>query len=406
MMTSQHRKGMLLIVIVGLAAILLSLSVGFLARMRADARESEFVANDAQARIMLHAAMNYIQETSRLGWHDPDRGLYPGIMRETFGWTDVRGAVAQWDDDGDPVTGTYPSDMGPIDQFGRRVWSEPSPGSDPVWPAPGSSVRCPMHVHQRPPFAIQDRLAPNPLLVIDPEDQWRDYRVRYDMDRPPVSPVALTWPDFAYDLDDPAYADASQARAQSVGLAWFRIYREAPSDHDGDGTPAYDVVDFTGHHGIFIVTCGAGGSLGFKDWPEVDATVDPADQPFDQMTFEQLRASERLLWYRVEWAPAVLPGNHSSNAESGDLDADGSDQTDTRVHKLFRRSEQRSSWGDSGTAKESEVGAVRMRVGIASAEVVNSGGPKGKPLEGGTVARNPVGTIQWIQRLETEPPAW
>ena len=398
-----HRSGMLLIVIVGLAAILLSLSVTFLARMRTDARESDFVVNEAQSRIMLHAAMNYIQETSRLGWHAPDtdpeyapgRSL-EGVMREGFGWTDVRGAVAKFDQDPTSTSATvdidHPADMGPIDQFGRRMFD---PGGG--WPAPGSVARCPMYVHQRPPFAVEDRLVPNPFEHPDPLNERRDQSVRYPMSAPPVRPVADTWPDFALDGSDPAHADASQPLPVSVDLAWFRVYRESRTDHDGDGSPSYDVVDLTGHHGIFIITCGSGGTQGFRDYAEVEAAY-PAvgDQPFDEATFDRLRAEERLLWYRVEWTASVLGGNHSSNAESGDLDGGG---TDTRVHKLFRVSDQNADWGDWAQAKESEVSAARMRAGIAMA-------PNDTPLEGGSVARNPVGTIQWIMRLPTEPPAW
>jgi hypothetical protein len=414
MNAQPQRSGMLLIVIVGLAAILLSLSVTFLARMRADAKESTFVIDEAQARIMLHAAMNYIQEGSRLGWHNRESPLYPGIMRETFGWVDVRGAVARLNADDTAAAGAL--DVGPTDQFGRRVWSPGGP-----WPAPDSAVRCPMHVQQRPKFAIEDRLAPNPFDPVNPRNERREYTVSYPMYEPPVKPVAANWPDFVLDGSQTEHAEARLPRPESAGMAWFRVYREPDEMHNGvtndypsspepgQSQDYFDVVDLTGHHGIFIITCGAGGSQGFRDWDEVVSTYPSVgDRPFDEMTFEQLRATERLLWYRVEWSPAVLPGNHSSNAESGDLDQDGGSETDIRIHKLFRASPDRSpDWDETAAGKESELGVARMRVGIASAEVVGYGDtPNGKALEGGSISRNPVGTIQWIMRLEREPPKW
>jgi hypothetical protein len=74
------RAGMLLILVVAFAAILVSITVVYLGRMRSDASEATGILNEAQARIMLYAAMNYIQETARIGWHPVGQG---GRMIET-----------------------------------------------------------------------------------------------------------------------------------------------------------------------------------------------------------------------------------------------------------------------------------------------------------------------------------
>jgi hypothetical protein len=70
-MTSDGRRtshGSILIIVAGLCSILLMLSMTFVFRMRSEAAESGIILQDAQARIMLVAAMQYVQESSRLGW--------------------------------------------------------------------------------------------------------------------------------------------------------------------------------------------------------------------------------------------------------------------------------------------------------------------------------------------------
>src|SRR5205814_615728 len=86
-MATSSRTGTVLIIVVGIASIILVLSAAFFSRMRSDGEETALVVRDGQARIMLTAALQYLQETSRIGWQDPggaDRG------EECWGWTDVR----------------------------------------------------------------------------------------------------------------------------------------------------------------------------------------------------------------------------------------------------------------------------------------------------------------------------
>jgi hypothetical protein len=101
----SSRQGTILIIVAGVSALLAALALAFLARMRSDTEESQYLLQHAQAKIMLAAACNYVQETSRLGW---DRYPFPtaanpsppapstptvdglNIHEEAFGWVDVR----------------------------------------------------------------------------------------------------------------------------------------------------------------------------------------------------------------------------------------------------------------------------------------------------------------------------
>ena len=89
------RSGTVLIVVAGLSALLASMTIAFLIRQRSSAEESTQFEQDIQARIMLIAGCNYIQETSRIGYDD---GVDP-YHREAFGWVDVR----QLNADGTPM---------------------------------------------------------------------------------------------------------------------------------------------------------------------------------------------------------------------------------------------------------------------------------------------------------------
>ena len=69
------RQGTILILVAGICALMAALALVFLTRMRSDMNESNLVLQHAQAKIMLAAACNYVQETSRIGW---DR--YPSTL--------------------------------------------------------------------------------------------------------------------------------------------------------------------------------------------------------------------------------------------------------------------------------------------------------------------------------------
>ncbi len=82
------RRGTVLIVVAGLSALLASSALIFLISVRGDVEDMNLLQREAQARIMLTAACNYIQEASRLGW-EPAASTSTEHT-EAFGWIDVR----------------------------------------------------------------------------------------------------------------------------------------------------------------------------------------------------------------------------------------------------------------------------------------------------------------------------
>src|SRR3954470_10759111 len=125
--------GAILILVSGIVAMLAALALAFLVRMRSDAEEGQTVLQFAQCRLMLHAGMQFIQESSRLGYAtDADRSI------EAWGWIDVR--------DGK---------IGPKDNSGNPLWVAGA------WPAPGTVKRAPMFMVKRPPCAVIPAMYPN-----------------------------------------------------------------------------------------------------------------------------------------------------------------------------------------------------------------------------------------------------
>lgn len=246
------RHGSVLIVVAGISALFLALSLGFLAQMRNDAEESTRVQQEAQARLMLNAGLHYIQESSRLGWGE-----------EAYGWVDVR--------DGLP---------GPRARDGHALASV----TGAFFPAPGKAARCPMYVMKRPPFAVRQTYAYNPA----PQNAALPWADLVSYANPDPQPVAATWGEF--------HTGQTGARANSADMAWFRVYREL----DDPATPQQDERLST-----FIITCGAGGTQGFRDQVEIGLEGAWALFNNDPEFFKQLRAQERVLHFRVEWSPAV-----------------------------------------------------------------------------------------------------
>ena len=65
---------------------------------------------------------------------------------------------------------------------------------------------------------------------------------------------------------------------------WFRLYRRKPA--------------------VFIITCGAGSSGGYRTWDE--AVAAGQEQRYgSREVWQTLRHEEALLWFEVEWNPAV-----------------------------------------------------------------------------------------------------
>ncbi len=292
----RTRSGTVLLIVVGLSGLLASVAVAFLVRVQQGDGASVQVANETQARLMLHAACAYVLEAARLGYgqdrlqavkapgsrqgfvQGPDGRL---MHREGYGWIDVR--------DSDGTSFPDPALPGPRDQNGRVVYQ---PG---IWPAVGGVVICPMHRWMRPPYAITPRIAANPIQVDDERrgDQRWGRPLLLNPDPQPL--VGNGWP-------QPVKADQWEAFvrgdpspvAESVGKAWFRIRRTGAA--------------------TFLVTCGAGGSWGFRDWDEVkrwDRICGAPDGEAlfqgDRRLFDALCSHEVRMWYEIRWSAAVRP---------------------------------------------------------------------------------------------------
>ena len=173
--SANARLGAVLIICVGLASIMLLLAVTFLSRMRSDAHDMNAALGQAQARVMLHAALMYVQECSRIGWGDAGG--------ECFGWTDVRdGSLGP--------RGTRPADASSAatgipapEWWTKHSWGTYRPYPDEVvdfpplkdraggWPLPGTATRCPMAVPVRAPYAVRPgncNPVPTPIRYDDP----------------------------------------------------------------------------------------------------------------------------------------------------------------------------------------------------------------------------------------------
>ena len=332
------RRGTVLIIVAGLSALLASLALTFLVRNRSDAEETQATIRDVQARIMLVAACNYIQEGSRIGWDrypttpGTNNDAFPGgdtsassvpIHEETFGWLDVR--------DGR---------IGPITQEGRVCWDAAQRISDgtrlrPEWPAPDSIVICPMHVWKRTRFATSLHAVYNPIQSKDPAEE--DYLWPYLRNPDPLPAGGGTWAEHASGNPDP--------RSETVGRSWFRVLREGAS--------------------TFLITCGGGGTQGFRSYAEAQAQGQGAVFNNDPGYFAVLAAQEARLWFRVEWsASSVDPTYH------------------WQQHHTSYQSDSYLQWPMNATHSK--------KTGDRSPAFL----------------KNQGGTFRWIMRLRTEPTYW
>ena len=327
------RRGTIIILVAGMSALLAAMALAFLARMRGDAEEMGVCAREAQARIMLVAGCHYVQEASRLGYQPRAASLAARTVahREGFGWIDVRDGAT-----------------GPRDQARANLFStalvEDSDGDRapdrPAWPAIGGVVRAPMQVRERPPFAIGLANGCNPMSS---DEASPDFGMPYLTRPDPLPTIENTGAaaEAAWWTGDP------RPRSTSTGLAWFRCYR------DGDAT--------------FVITCGAGGSLGFRDWGEVVGANAEPEFLSDRATFERIVDDEVRLWYRVEWSAA------SQDATYHGLENDlGRDVYENYIHYSVNSSH------------TTPFSCSRSR----------------------SYPCNPVGTIRWVQRLLGPPTKW
>lgn len=302
------RHGTILIIVAGISALLASLALAFLVRMRSDMQESQLFLAQTQARVMLGGALSYIGETARLGWDDPATPEH----EEAYGWVDVR--------DGS---------VGPRDRTGRALYQaeiDPVLGKGERWPAIGSWTVCDsQHLWTRPPTAISPNVTPNPIQQ-DPSLQWREL---IGFAKPGPQPQAPDWGTFIGGDD--------QAMTGTANPCWFRLYRRKPA--------------------VFIITCGAGASGGFRTWQEV---VDAGQEErfIARDNWQVQREQESLLWFEVEWSPAV------NTSSSGYVYAHDRTIRPANISKPF-------------------------------------GNDTDQPNK-----RNQLGTFLYLQRLEREPDVW
>lgn len=321
------RSGTILIIVAGVAALLASLALAFLARQRATAEETARFTADAQARLMLVAACSYVCEGSRLGYDtavatDPHH-------REAFGWIDVRDGSVGPNTFGPKAGVMNALEIVPLHDATLLVerWRPGSP-SRPAWPALKSVARCPMHVLAQPPYAIKPVAVPNPMATSGPR-----FGMPY-LNNPDPLPQATTRAEFV--------SGKWNVRSASAGRAWFRVYRESPA--------------------TFIVTCGAGGTLGYRDWDEVDADGATATFAGGRDFFSNLLNQEARMWFRIEWSPAVATSD---------------------VHNI------KNAWN---TGSEDHYVSFPMNVSDS--------------FRSQSHARNYGGTIRYVERLRHAPTWW
>jgi hypothetical protein len=388
---SRHQRGTILIIVAGLSALLASMSLVFLARMRSDSEETQVVMQLAQAKIMLAAACNYVQETSRLGW-DANFPYYQGAPahpsaiipppqtlpngsgvlslsgtilsspspatmpahQETYGWIDVRdGSI------GPNVRAPSPATL-PYSTY--AVWSTAlveSNGSGwnrPAWPAIGSVAICPMYVMQRPPYATQLTAVYNPINTTPGNALFGLPYIQYP---DPMPVVSNGWPQQAtsgtvtgalYDdgqngatLTDFVHGDPTP-RQQTTGKSWFRVYRDGPA--------------------TFVITCGSGATMGYTSYAEAASVGGPSAAAMfnnDPGFFNSLAANELRIWYRIEWSPSVMEQTYH-NLQHGDVGVE---------HNLMWPANASHTWSVGNRTQ--------------------------------TWTKNPVGTIRWVERLVTQP---
>jgi hypothetical protein len=304
---ARRRSGTILIIVAGFCALLASLTIAFMLKIRSGADATEVVAQQTQARLMLHAACCYILEAGRLGY-GPSRaqalapasagvGMTSGQggelqVREGYGWIDVRSA---------DLTSSQ-GDHGPFDQLMNSVVAQKG-----TWPDVGGIVICPMYRWTRPPYAIKATVAYNPILSDPAQSGDPRYGRPLLLNPDPQPAVANGWPGTVSDAlitpaGLPSWSDfvngVPQPVPSSQGTAWFRVYRKSQA--------------------TFIITCGAGGTFGYRDWGEVltpspaitgapGAPNGAAQFNNDRGFFDALLASEVRLWYEVRWSGGVRP---------------------------------------------------------------------------------------------------
>lgn len=422
--TMPHRPirpvaGSVLVIVAGITALIALTFLMVLSLTRDDAGRASQALRMAQHRIVLTSALLYLQETSRLGWGE-----------ETMGWIDPR-----FDPSVTRPDGSAYRNLDLVD--GPRRMKSVSNVYPPVftagtWPAPGSTMRADLAPCRRAPFAVSQRMAcpvinqigqrADGVSIFDPTKPtgYADWVMRPLMNAEtiplgvlinqssrvgitytylPVVPSWIPYGDAVFKTnpggigispiatDQASYvAGDTNLMPEYMGLAWFRIYREVSSQHDGliantldkyaDGTTPYDIAPEVGN-GTFVITCGAGGSRGFKDYSEANAAL--PGWFADAQTFGQIRQSEIVSWYRVQWSPQI-GGNFNKEQMRDNFDLQWTHPFGIYNHNVLT---------DRGTVVVQDPGSDIHTTRIDTAGV-----------------KAPFGSFSWVQKLEKEPPQW
>ena len=381
----MRRSGTILIMVAGICALLASLTLAFILRSRSSLEETNALEADVQARIMLIAACSYVCEASRIGYetlvNDPANG--PNHV-EAFGWVDVRDGSIGPNTRNNAITppSVAPNTTNPTSELQNiALWNaammvptglpSPLPSMRPKWPAAGSVARCPMYRLVRPPFALQLKAVYNDLAQAVPVGM--PYLKNPDPEGLPVPPnTVLTQSDYL--TINPK--DLLPFRPEAMNSSWFRVYR------DGVTT--------------FIITVGAGGTRGFRDYNEVLAAGPAFAAEFNNEPrfFESLLAQERRMWYRIEWSPAIsAPLNHNIVPEVRPLNWGNDPPFYSSSNLPFS-----ASMGTSGLFALYPMNRSHTPRADTDRQEADLGSQSHTMNQGGT--------IRWVQRLKSPPKLW
>lgn len=294
-------RGAVLIIVVGLAMLLLALTMAFVMRVRSDVEAARILVGEAQTRTLVAAACQYVLETGRIGWGE-----------EAYGWCDIR-------DDSDPAA--LP---GPRGRDGRQLpkrangsWAV-DPSSPPLlrWPAIGGIARCPMFLPTLPPFATKGNYAYNPIprrsyIYADPDasgypSTW-SIGLRYNALSPQPASFPNPEPAVPWRWDDAVSGVAGgYAAAATEFSAGGRVVASDPDSMPGvPGTQlGWFRVLRTGLD-TFVVSAGSGASRGYRTWQEVVESNAQSVFFNDPSLFRTASASDRPLWYEIQWSSSV-----------------------------------------------------------------------------------------------------
>jgi hypothetical protein len=234
--------------------------------------------------------------------------------------------------------------MGPRNRDGQNL-ADTTSGQ---WPALGSHVRCPMHVRKVPPYATRMDPGFNPMVTGNPTDPNYAYPLLRYPDPQPLDNLnryATNAPEAVSNASYGEFASGDPTpQPHTLGKAWFRVFRDGP--------------------GTFLITCGAGGTYGYKDWEEMPAS----DRGIfgSKEFFLMIKNAEVRLHYRVEWSAAGIETSFQN-----------------LQHEIGRTHDHYETWPPNSSHSWSS-GSRRTQ----------------------TWLKTPVGTIRWIQRLATEPKFW